>query len=352
VTLHAPLAPAGPALTPSRRADGWTAAAQRRFLEAIADGQHVDCACRIVGLTRASAYAFRRSAAGAGFALGWRAASLVARDAVADALMVRAFDGQTDTYTRADGQTVTRQRLDNGLALRLLGRLDRLAETAPDADSAAARLVAQEFDAFLASVERDDGPARAGLFLARRAGGLAGEGADAARDLAPIYALAAADRLARTGVATAEEVPVADLDPAARADWTAEQWQRAEAAGLLALAVPPAAADAPGRQECQHSDGSEDPDAPVWWDKDESEWRTRFPPPPGFCGREDGDPADLGYQRELTEEEALAMGPGPDQCTAVEFAELAAARDPWFRDAAAARGLILPPPREPGWPEL
>ena len=35
----------------------------------------------------------------------------------------------------------------------------------------------------------------------------------------------------------AEGIPVADLDPAARAGWTAEQWVRAEAAGLLVLAM-------------------------------------------------------------------------------------------------------------------
>ena len=215
----------------SRRLDGWSAAHQRRFLEAIGEGHGVEAACRCVGLSATSAYAFRRTAKGAAFALGWRAASLVAREAIAETLLVRALEGQVDTYVRADGTSVTRHRHDNRLAMSLLARLDRQVEAAPDADVRAAKLVAQDFPAFLDLVTRDEGPARAGLFLARRAGGLLGDDladdAENASDLAPIYALAIADRLVRTGVATAGEVPVDDLDPTARDGWTAEQWQRA-----------------------------------------------------------------------------------------------------------------------------
>jgi hypothetical protein len=132
----------------------------------------------------------------------------------------------------------------------MLARLDRLAETGTGpADHAAARLVAGEFEQFLELVEREGGAARAGLFLARRLGA---EGDVAADDLAPVRALARADAWLRTGSDAAAGVPVADLDPAQRAGWTAEQWARAEAAGLLALAPPPdsshpeTAAPAPG----------------------------------------------------------------------------------------------------------
>ena len=86
-----------PTETTSRRADGWSAANQRAFLEAIAEGHGVDAACARVRLSATSAYAFRRTAKGAAFALGWRAASLVAREVVAETLLVRALDGQTDT---------------------------------------------------------------------------------------------------------------------------------------------------------------------------------------------------------------------------------------------------------------
>ncbi|WP_141397050.1 hypothetical protein [Sphingomonas ginsenosidimutans] len=342
-----------PDTTPSRRADGWSAANQRTFLAAIAEGHGVDAACAQVGLSATSAYAFRRSAKGAAFALGWRAATLVARDVVADTLMVRALHGQVDTYTRADGVTVTRHRHDNRLAMTLLARLDRQVESAPDADVRAARLVAQEFDAFLDLVDRDGGPAQAGLFIARRSVGLgdlldaAGEDTAPAHDLAPLFALAAADRLVRTGHATADEVPAADLDPAQRASWTAEQWARAEAAGLLRLAppAPPAPSPTPppippAPQLSQHSPAPfprvppPDPE-PVWWCDEEDAWRTSFPPPPGFFGEEEHEPTHFEYERALTPEEEAVMGPGPDHRDAPAMAVLAAARDAWFTKRAA-----------------
>ncbi len=370
----------------SRRQDGWSAANQRRFLEAIAEGHGVEAACRCVGLSTASAYAFRRTARGAAFALGWRAASLVAREAIAETLLVRALEGQVDTYVRADGTSVTRHRHDNRLAMSLLARLDRQVEAAPDADVKAARLVAQEFDAYLDLVTRDEGPARAGLFLARRAGGLlggtllTGEDADgwaadttgAVADLAPIFALAAADRLSRTGHASAGEVPVADLDPHARETWTAEQWQRAEAAGLLRLALPAEPAPEPDTAADAPTDAPADtapstapaPQLPqlspaeavfgapahapwldkghgdtlVWWCEQHDEWRTRFPPPPGFEDWSDCPPDHIDYERGLTAAEAAAMGPGPDYLAPATLAPLAEGRSAYFAHVAAGRG--------------
>ncbi|WP_156025832.1 hypothetical protein [Sphingomonas phyllosphaerae] len=336
--------------TQSRRHDGWSATNQRTFLEAIAEGHGVDAACARVGLSATSAYAFRRTAKGAAFALGWRAASLVAREVVAETLMVRALDGQTDTYTRADGSVVTRHRHDNRLAMSLLARLDRQVEAAPDTDVKAARLVAQEFDAYLDLVAQDGGAARAGLFLAQRSGALDAEDASAA-DLAPLYALAAADRFARTGHASAADVPVADLDPAQRQHWTAEQWARAEAAGLIAFAAPPAPDPAPPAS--QHSQHSAPPADPVWWDDQAQDWRTYFPPPPDFLGLEDGDPADLDYERSLTDAEEALMGDAPHGPDGSMLAELAAERDAWFGARAAAPRDAAPPrydeAPEPSW---
>ncbi len=330
----------------SRRQNGWSAPNQRRFLEAIAEGHGVEAACRHVGLSVTSAYAFRRTAKGAAFALGWRAAALVAREAIAETLLVRALEGQVDTYTRADGTQVTRHRHDNRLAMSLLARLDRQVEAAPDADAKAARLVAQEFDAYLDLVTRDEGPARAGLFLARRSGQLIDADDDAA-GLAPIYALATADRLLRTGVATAAEVPVADLDPHARAGWTAEQWQRAEAAGLLRLALPEpenVPHIAPEPQHSQHSaseDGSDEasgePTASVWWDEDHHQWLTNFPPPDDFEGWAEGRPDHVDYIRTLDDAEEDAMGPGPDHYDAATLDTRAADRDAYFAARAALR---------------
>ena len=147
---HAPGARAQlPATLPPPRDHGWTPARQRLFLEAIAAGHSVVDACRLVGLSHQSAYAFRQRAASAAFALGWQAAQLIARQHLADTLYVRAIEGQVETITRADGSTWERHRFDNRLAATMLARLDRFADGGADG---ATRHVAQRFEAFLESL--------------------------------------------------------------------------------------------------------------------------------------------------------------------------------------------------------
>ncbi len=247
----------------AQRYDGWTPDRQRTFLEAIAEGHTVVTACIKVGMAASSAYALRRRAAGTGFALGWRAANLLGRDKVADTLLARAIDGQVETVTRQNGDTVTRHRFDNRLASTMLARLDRFADRqAGEATHQAARLVAAEFDGFLDLIDRDEGPARTGLFLAAR---IADDAGDA--DLGAVQSLARADRFLRTGRGLAAEIDTSDLDPDARADWTADQWARAEAAGMLAFAAP--------TEPARHSplpplhldqDAPATEKSPVWWD--------------------------------------------------------------------------------------
>ncbi|MCM8729578.1 hypothetical protein ACFO8O_01160 [Hephaestia sp. GCM10023244] len=333
---------ATPAASDRTRCDGWTPDRQRAFLEAIAEGHNVDAAARIVGMTRQSAYALRHRAAGAAFAVGWSAATMIAREHIADTLLTRAIDGQVDTYTRADGTEITRHRYDNRLATTLLARLDRMVETAPEPEAHAARLAAREFDAYLDLIERSPGPARAALFLSGRAHD------DDAPDLAAIATLARADHWLRTGAGLAADIDTADLDPAQRAGWSADQWARAEAAGLVAIAPPPA------RQLCQLSPNTNegedraapDPDAapesPVWWCPYADDWRTRFAPPAGFDGTEDGRFGDDDYSRTLTVEEALLV----ETAAAIENAELCAEHAPerttWFAALAAQIGLDAP----------
>lgn len=318
------------------RHDGWTPDRQRAFLSAIADGDTVERACRIVGLSVASVYAFRQRAAGAGFALGWRAANLLARERVADQLMARALDGQVETVTRPDGSTISRHRYDNRTALTLLARLDRMVEQAPNASGAdpaaaasshAARLVAQDFEAFLDLIEQDEGPARAGLFLARRTG-LTGA-PQAAPALEPVLALARADLFTRTGASLPEEIDTADLDLTQRATWTGDQWLRAEAAGLLRVAAP-AEKKVPAPQLPQlvpEPVGIE----PVAWDYDAGEYRTHLPPPEGEePDYERGEYGDEMYERGLTDSEQALM----DRIDALDTAEQrlaeSAERDEWF----------------------
>jgi hypothetical protein len=323
------------------RHEGWTPDKQRRFLEALSEGHTVIQACAIVGLSKQSAYALRTSPRGASFALGWDAAVLKARDALADELMERAFNGTRDTVTRDDGSIVTRHRHDNRLALAMLGRLDRMADAAKAPGAAtAARLVAADFAQYIDLIGRDAGPARAGVFLGARI-----EPADEDA-LAPIRALARADRWLRTRTDIASPVDTADLDPAERAGWTAEQWTRAEAAGLLALA--PDARE--NRQTSQASQPDALGDGPVWWDEHLDEWRTRFPPPEDFLGDEDGDYGDPDYSRALSEAEEAA-------CAAVERAEIAArevvearARDLYFGFLVEPGPEAAPAPDEPAEP--
>ncbi|MBW6522109.1 hypothetical protein KZ810_01225 [Sphingomonas sp. RHCKR47] len=186
-STHAP-----PRHHPPSRHDGWTPERQRTFVEAIAGGDTVDQACRRAGMTASAAYAFRRRAGGAAFALAWDGARLLARDQLADTLLTRALEGQEEVITRPDGSVVTRFRHDNRLAQHMLHRLDRFSDAASDsAHGTAARVVAGEFDAFLDLIDQGASPARAGLFLAPRLAPVSAPSspapgpADLARDLAP-----------------------------------------------------------------------------------------------------------------------------------------------------------------------
>lgn len=332
--------PAAPTATPrAQRHDGWTPDRQRAFLEAVADGHSVEAAARSVGLSAASAYAFRRRAAGAAFALGWDGARLLARETVVDALTQRVIDGQEERVTRPDGSEIVRFRYDNRLASTMLARLDRYADGIAATDAGrTARLAAQDFDAYLDLVARDAGPARVALFLRARevdnGGDTRAARAAAPRGpaLEPLAALARADRYARTGAGLASEIDTADLDPEQRAQWTADQWSRAEAAGLVSLGPPNA-----GTSQLPQLHGAEDRpasdwDAPVWYDEEAREWRTRFPPPDGVYVDESGDYGDPDYERSLTPAETRVMEDEEDRDLEERRAVEVAERDAWFLD--------------------
>jgi len=315
--------------SPSQRIAGWSGANQARFLRALADGATVGQACRLVGLTQQSAYAFRHSARGAQFGIGWQAAALHARNHLADTLMERALHGTVETITRPDGSEVERHRFDNRLGMAMLARLDRMADkAAKETTHAAARLVAQEFEPFLELIERDAGPARAGLFLARR---VEPAGED---DLDPIRALARADSWLRTHTDLAEPLALDDLDPDARQAWSGEQWLRAEAAGLVSLAPAPAMAI----QEIQDfAPGVGDEDEPVWWDDNLRVWHTHFPPPRDFYGDEASEYGQPDYERELSPEEEEAVDASMRARLEARRHVEAEARDRWFA------ALAVPP---------
>jgi hypothetical protein len=344
----------------TQRHDGWTPDRQRVFLDAVAEGFSTERACQITGLSPSSAYAFKKRANGRAFALAWRAAQLLGRDRIADTMMARAIDGYTETVTRANGDVIERHRFDNRLAMQMLTRLDRMAQADDPAACAAnadARAVAGEFDAFLDLLDADAPAARAAHFLAARLPAItAAAHPPAAHPAAEV--LTRADRFARAGVALAAEVDTHDLDPADRAGWTLEQWQRADAAGLIA-AAPSAGTDEEDSGNAPlpplHPELADEPDGGslgVYYNEGLEEWRTDFPPPPGFDGDERGSWGDDDYDRTLTEAE-LAVVEAEDSLLALARRRAAEARrETWFaicvEDTEALRAA-LEAEDEPDW---
>jgi hypothetical protein len=225
------------ATTPARalRHDGWTPEKERIFFRTLAATGVVADACRACGMSRDAAYTRRNSAAGRPFALAWDAALVLARPAMADDLISRARQGVIDRVYRNGELVAERHRYDNRLAMAVLTRLDRLAESLAER-APAAQAVANEFEQFLDILPGGNEAAEA--FLAPRLG----------RDpLEPphfrdaVYApnsepalLARATFRERHGVGLPSDIDTDDLHPAEMESWTDDQLRRAEASGLLA----------------------------------------------------------------------------------------------------------------------
>lgn len=166
------------------RHDGWTSARQVAFLDTLAATGMVRHAAKAAGMSHEAAYNLRHRANGAAFRIGWDAALLMARARLADTLMERAIEGQKEMVVRdADAGTRTHRRHDNRMALSLLARLDRLAAASPprgDGQGAAgsvdmavhatyshARVVTRAWDEFIALVEQGGDEAALAAFLDR-----------------------------------------------------------------------------------------------------------------------------------------------------------------------------------------
>jgi hypothetical protein len=228
----------------------WTPPVQRLFVAALAETGSVAQACQIAGKSRRAAYDLRMRQEGAAFRIGWDAAVLVARARLVDDLMERAIEGQEEVIIRdPDSNMVTRKRHDNRLALSLLSRLDRMADADPasGSDFAAARIVAQDFGAFLALIEQGETGDGAAAFIAAR-------------------------------------TPVAH--PRLQCEVTAD-------AARLAAA---------NDDEQSAGDAGQ-----VWYDAQADEWMTNFPPPAGWFGTENGRFGDPHYARDLSSSEAVVQ---------------------------------------------
>ena len=147
------------------RADGWTPDRIRTFLHALSECGVVADAARVAGMSTQGAYAFRNSARGRAFDVGWRAALLVARGRLADDVMSRAIHGCVEVIVRDGEVWGERHRHDNRLTMAVLTRLDHLAESTRQLDDGPRR-VAHEFDAFVDAV--CEGNAEAADFIHAR----------------------------------------------------------------------------------------------------------------------------------------------------------------------------------------
>ena len=290
------------------REDGWSPARQRRFLETLASCGVVQLACESVRITARSAYNLRIRRDGAAFRLGWDAAILIARARLADDLLARAITGCTDTIRRDEENfEVTRHRHDNRLAMSMLSRLDRMADSpAEGSDAALARVVAQDFVAFLDLIcPEQAAAAEADRLNLPRAGA-----EPSARTMADAQML---DGDRPDTPEPVEEDTATALSPGASVALFI--------AARLALNTPqkPQIFDTQERCELRpplvHRGDLPPEEAAarlrgIWWDEDREGWRTDYPAPPGFKGDESEEYYDIDdYERDLTrqEEEALAI---------------------------------------------
>ena len=304
------------------RADGWSPARQRLFLETLAATGIIRSACDAAQISTRAAYALRIRRDGAAFRLGWDAAILIARARLADELLARALTGQEEVIRKdADAGEITRRRHDNRLAMSMLARLDRMADSPPEgSDAALARVVAQDFAAYLDMLCPPEA---------------APEKAEAAHPTAQ-------DR---------QEDALPDPCPSDSLEATATALSPGASAALfiaarMALHEGKKADPHPSHEHCELRPQIVDratlpPDEAAarlrgaWWDEEREAWRTDYPAPPGFDGEESGDLYDIdAYERDLTPQESEALALLAEAQRRPYEAAAALARDAFFGFAA------------------
>ena len=118
--------------------NGWTAPRQLRFVLDLARGAGPSEAAKRLGMTRQSAYNLRKRPGAEGFAAAWDEAQDFARRARAAASHSVANNGGIETILvprHYRGRLIGFvQREDMSGAMRLLGRLDRLADKFGDCE--------------------------------------------------------------------------------------------------------------------------------------------------------------------------------------------------------------------------
>lgn len=271
-------------LTQIRNDYRWTALCQRAFLEELSISGSITAACTHVGKSPRSAYALRFRRDGIAFRLGWDAAILVARAKLEDLLMDRALNGYEEVSERGEDGTVTRRKYDNRLSMNLLQRLDRIAEAQAVRGSQAARvqMIVQDWENYLGLVERGGQGAEAALFFEAR---------EPSEKEMMAYSLK-----------HALDCELAQFSAGAEPEDMFEEEPDAAAARLG-----------------------------VWYDEDDGEWKTNFPPA-------DGDATQFVEEEGLfgTEDYARTLTPAEEEA---HLTILAVARKPWLEAAAKARDM-------------
>lgn len=296
------------------RADGWSPTRQRQFLETLAATGIITTACDAVHISARAAYALRIRRDGAAFRLGWDAAILIARARLADELLARALNGHEEVI-RKDEDTITRHRHDNRLAMSMLSRLDRMADSPPEgSDAALARVVAQDFAAYLDMLcPQDQQSAPDQTPAQENHPGLVPPSTPITPDMDEASSHDAGLRDPALGACI--EAAATALSPGASAALFI--------AARMALHEGKRAANAgyahPFHERCELRPPLVDratlpPDEAAarlrgaWWDDEREALRTDYPAPPGFDGEESDAIYDIdGYERDLTPQESEAL---------------------------------------------
>jgi len=217
------------------RHDGWTPERIGGFLRHLAGSATIEAAARSVGLSAASAYAFRNRRQGRAFARMWDAILIHrARVRIAADASARAVNGVVSKRVREGVVVEELHHHDNRLTMAVLTRLDRLAEREAPSDEHL-RALAEDLDEFIDCLE---GGGDADAFVEAR------KPPPPPEPPAPPLPVPAEDRdefdqLARLSGCSAWrhvpplEIPVADLDYDRISEWTTDQWIRAQRSGFL-----------------------------------------------------------------------------------------------------------------------
>ncbi len=113
----------------SPRHDGWSPERQWAFVQALADTGSVSQAARIVGKSVGSANALRRHPLAAGFRAACEAALAQASCTIEEVALERVLNGEVETFTRGDGESIERRRpCSDRLLIHMLKTRERAAE--------------------------------------------------------------------------------------------------------------------------------------------------------------------------------------------------------------------------------